>query len=38
MRNRLIDEDCGSVESVRRIVKEAYKEGVLPADDEDDES
>ena len=38
MRNRLIDEDCGSVENVRRIVKEAYKEGVLPADDEDGES
>jgi hemerythrin superfamily protein len=38
MRNRLIEEDCGSVENVRTIVKEAYKEGVLPADDEDDES
>ena len=38
MRNRLIGEDCGSVENVRRIVKEAYKEGVLPADDEDGES
>ncbi|HEX5772069.1 MAG TPA: hemerythrin domain-containing protein [Nocardioidaceae bacterium] len=34
-RNRQIDADCGSIENVRRLVKEAEKEGLL--DDEDDE-
>ena len=38
MRNRLIDEGCGSIENVRTIVKQAEKEGLLPADDEDGES
>jgi hypothetical protein len=28
-RNRQIDADCGSVENVRRLVKEAEQEGVL---------
>ncbi|SER68263.1 Hemerythrin HHE cation binding domain-containing protein [Pedococcus cremeus] len=36
MRNRLLDEGCGSVENVRRIVEEAHEEGLLPADDEDE--
>ena len=36
-RNRQIDADCGSIENVRRLVKEAEKEGLLD-DDEDDES
>jgi hemerythrin superfamily protein len=38
MRNRLIDEGCGSIENVRTIVEQAEKEGLLPADDEDGES
>ncbi len=38
MRNRLIEEGCGSVENVRKIVKQAEKEGLLPADDENGES
>ena len=38
MRNRLIEEGCGSVENVRAIVKKAEKEGLLPADDEDGDS
>jgi len=38
LRNKLLDEGCGSVDNVRRIVKAAYQEGVLPADDEDGES
>jgi hemerythrin superfamily protein len=38
MRNKLIDEDCGSLENVRRIVEKAHQEGLLPADDEDGES
>ena len=38
MRNRLIDEGCGSVDNVRKIVEQAHKEGLLPADDEDSES
>jgi hemerythrin-like domain-containing protein len=33
-RNKQIDNDCGSVENVRRIVKAAYAEGLLPAEDE----
>ena len=36
MRNRLLDEGCGSVENVRRIVEEAHEEGLLPADDEEE--
>jgi hypothetical protein len=36
LRNRLLDEGCGSVENVRRIVEEAHREGLLPADDEDE--
>ena len=38
MRNRLVDEGCGSIENVRKIVKQAEKEGLLPPDDEDSES
>jgi hemerythrin superfamily protein len=38
MRNRLIEDGCGSVENVRAIVRKAEKEGLLPADDEDDDS
>jgi hemerythrin superfamily protein len=34
-RNRQVDEDCGNIENVRRIVAEARREGLL--DDEDDE-
>ena len=34
-RNRQIDDDCGSLTNVRRIVAEARREGLL--DDEDDE-
>ena len=34
-RNRQIDDDCGSLANVRRIVAEARREGLL--DDEDDE-
>jgi hypothetical protein len=33
-RNRLVDEDCGRIENVRRIVREAAREGIL--DDEED--
>ena len=36
-RNELLDEDCGSEDNVRRIVERAHEEGLLPADDEDDE-
>ncbi|HEY7718657.1 MAG TPA: hemerythrin domain-containing protein [Pedococcus sp.] len=34
-RNQLLEEGCGSVENVRRIVRQAHKEGLL--DDEDDD-
>jgi hemerythrin superfamily protein len=34
-RNALIDQDCGTVGNVRRIVEEARREGLLDADDED---
>jgi hypothetical protein len=34
-RNELIDDDCGSLENVRRLVREAEREGLL--DDEEDE-
>jgi hemerythrin superfamily protein len=34
-RNRQVDEDCGNIENVRRIVAEARREGLL--DDEEDE-
>jgi hypothetical protein len=36
-RNQLLEEDAGSVENVRRIVARAHEEGLLPADDEDEE-
>jgi hypothetical protein len=32
-RNRLIDEDCGAVDNVRRIVREAEREGLLDDDE-----
>jgi hemerythrin superfamily protein len=35
-RNQQIDDDCGTLENVRRIVAEARREGLLD-DDEDDE-
>ncbi|MBD8869555.1 hemerythrin domain-containing protein [Nocardioides donggukensis] len=31
-RNRLVDEDCGTLESVRRIVRAANREGLLDED------
>ena len=31
-RNKQIDDDCGSIENVRRIVEEAHAEGLLPAE------
>jgi hypothetical protein len=34
-RNRQIDEDCGRVENVRRLVARAEKEGLLEDEDED---
>ncbi len=34
-RNEQIDDDCGSLENVRRIVAEARREGLLDDDDED---
>jgi hemerythrin superfamily protein len=34
-RNRQIDDDCGSIDNVRRIVADARREGLL--DDEDDD-
>jgi hemerythrin-like domain-containing protein len=36
-RNQLIDEHCGDVENVRRIVAEAAREGKLDDEDEDEE-
>jgi hemerythrin superfamily protein len=36
-RNELLDEDCGSVENVRRIVERDHREGLLPADEEGEE-
>jgi hemerythrin superfamily protein len=35
-RNRQIDDDCGSVTNVRRIVAEARREGLLDEDDDED--
>ena len=35
-RNRLIDEDCGAIDNVRRIVAEARREGLLDEDDDED--
>lgn len=32
-RNSQIDNDCGSIENVRRIVKEAHAEGLLPPEE-----
>jgi hemerythrin superfamily protein len=31
-RNQLLDEDCGAIENVRRIVEEAEREGLLEGD------
>ncbi|WP_028656753.1 hemerythrin domain-containing protein [Nocardioides sp. J54] len=36
-RNELIDQGCGSVENVRRIVEQARAEGLLDDDDDEDE-
>ena len=36
-RNRQIDDDCGSITNVRRIVAEARREGLLDGEDEDEE-
>ncbi len=36
-RNQLLDEGAGSITNVRAIVARAHKEGLLPADEEDDE-
>jgi hemerythrin superfamily protein len=35
-RNALLDEDCGDIENVRRIVKKAEREGLLDDEDEDE--
>jgi Hemerythrin HHE cation binding domain len=35
-RNRQIDDDCGRIENVRRIVAEAREEGLLDEDDDED--
>jgi hemerythrin superfamily protein len=35
-RNQQIDDDCGTLSNVRRIVAEARKKGLLDDDDEDD--
>ncbi|HWJ82948.1 MAG TPA: hemerythrin domain-containing protein [Nocardioides sp.] len=37
-RNELIDQGCGSVENVRRIVAEAEREGLLDEDEDEDDS
>jgi hemerythrin superfamily protein len=34
-RNRQIDQDCGSIDNVRRIVADARKQGLLDEDDKD---
>jgi hemerythrin superfamily protein len=36
-RNRQIDDDCGALTNVRRIVAEARKKGLLDGEDDDDE-
>ena len=36
-RNELLDEGAGSITNVRKIVARAHKEGLLPADEEEDE-
>ncbi len=36
-RNQQIDDDCGRLENVRRIVAEARKEGLLDDDDDEDD-
>jgi hemerythrin superfamily protein len=36
-RNRQLDEDCGRIDNVRRIVAEARQEGLLDDRDEDDD-
>jgi hemerythrin superfamily protein len=36
-RNELLDEDAGSISNVRKIVARAHKEGLLPADDEEED-
>ena len=35
-RNRLLDADAGNIDNVRKIVAKAHKDGLLPADDEDE--
>lgn len=34
-RNELLDQDCGDIANVARIVKRAYQEDLLPTDDQD---
>jgi Hemerythrin HHE cation binding domain len=36
LRNRLLDDGAGAVENVRRIVARAHREGLLPADDDEE--
>lgn len=36
-RNQLLEEGAGSITNVRRIVARAHREGLLPADDEDED-
>ena len=37
LRNQLLDDEAGAIENVRTIVAKAHQEGLLPADDEDEE-
>jgi len=36
-RNRQLDDDCGRIENVRRLVAEARREGLIDDDEDDDE-
>jgi hypothetical protein len=36
-RNAQLDADCGRIDNVRRIVKEAEKEGLLDDDEDEDD-
>jgi len=37
-RNQLLEEGCASITKVRALVAQAHREGLLPADDEEEES
>ena len=36
-RNQQLDDDCGAIDNVRRIVEAAEKKGLLDEDDEESE-